>query len=459
MGKKWLLWGAIPLLPIIAIIGVIILVVLLMAGHQQEKNNAGACGGGDKAQTAANSGGGGNSKTASSGDQKKEAQKVYSVLAGMGMPKENIAGILGNWQVESGIDPTSIQGIMPGGPEAYNINGPQHKAKMNDTAGGIGFGQWTGGRNVNLRNYAKQKHKNWYDDTLQLNFLAVGDDPLDKGAFMEMVHKSKGSPYEAARWYHDHWERSAAGFEPERGNNATQWMGQFGGWKADKALAKSVVGQVGDTKDAADTKQADQSKTCNTSGTDQTAGGTGKYVNPFKDVKGYQASRVDQGYDAIGSGPVYSMTSGVIVEVSSGWSGGVTSPDEWNLIKITDGPMKGKFIYYAEACKLTGGLHVGSKVTESTKLCDMNPSSVEFGWGEPPGHSHQPMATKWYHSAPGCTGNGAITNFGQNFSDLIESLGGKPGTHQAGCPTQKDPLPKGYPKWTKAKAKGKGKGK
>ena len=52
------------------------------------------------------------------------AKLVYSVLHELGLADENIAGCLGNWEVESGIDPTSVETIFS---EPYCI-GPRKQA-------------------------------------------------------------------------------------------------------------------------------------------------------------------------------------------------------------------------------------------------------------------------------------------------------------------------------------------
>lgn len=43
------------------------------------------------------------------GDQKDSAQKIWSILKSYGFKNTNIAGVLGNWEIESGLDPTAIE--------------------------------------------------------------------------------------------------------------------------------------------------------------------------------------------------------------------------------------------------------------------------------------------------------------------------------------------------------------
>lgn len=78
------------------------------------------------------------------------AQKTWNFFRDKGVSKETTAGIMGNLQQESGINPKSRQ-----------ANGP-----------GRGIAQWSvGGRFNTLVNRAKKAHKSWEDLGVQLDFL------------------------------------------------------------------------------------------------------------------------------------------------------------------------------------------------------------------------------------------------------------------------------------------------
>ncbi len=173
-------------------------------------------------------------------DVEKNAKEIYSVLSSWGMPKENIAGILGNWSQESGIDPTSVQNFPSG---TYAMTAEKASAAQN-TDNGIGLGQWTFGRNTLLRQYAKSKGVDWFTIKAQLAFMADGDNPGDVTVFKDMLKTSQGSPRTAALHFHENWERStdgAAGLTA-RGDNAEMWFGKMSGWSVDSSI-------VGDVKD------------------------------------------------------------------------------------------------------------------------------------------------------------------------------------------------------------------
>lgn len=114
-----------------------------------------------------------------------------------GAKPNGIAAILGNWKIESDIEPKRAEGdymAKPVGCKSYetcwddeswlSMTGPQIYGAGKGTTilkRGLGLAQWTDTpgsyRNTNLRNYAKNHGKKWYDITLQLDFMVNGDDP------------------------------------------------------------------------------------------------------------------------------------------------------------------------------------------------------------------------------------------------------------------------------------------
>jgi hypothetical protein len=176
-------------------------------------------------------------------DVEKNAEEIYSVLSSWGMPKENIAGILGNWSQESGIDPTSVQNFPTG---TYSMTAVKASAAQN-TDNGIGLGQWTFGRNTLLRQYAKSKGVDWFTTKAQLAFMVDGDNPGDVTVFKDMLKKSQVSPRAAALHFHENWERSADGAAglTARGDKAEMWFGKMSGWSVDSSIVGGVKNIVG----------------------------------------------------------------------------------------------------------------------------------------------------------------------------------------------------------------------
>ena len=132
-----------------------------------------------------------NSMDGSNVDEDKEMEKhaefIFSVFKAWGMSNENIAGVLGNWSVESGLDPSSIETIFD---ERFFI-GPKKQAAIDadlkieaidadyarrypaiDVAG-AGYGAWTNGRMTELMDFAEEKGRDWYDPELNWRTRSV----------------------------------------------------------------------------------------------------------------------------------------------------------------------------------------------------------------------------------------------------------------------------------------------
>jgi hypothetical protein len=182
------------------------------------------------------------------------AKTIYSVLSAWGMPDENIAGIIGNWDAESHIDPTSVQGDF----DSPQVMSDAKKQKATDTDNGIGLGQWTFGRNANLRGYADALGKDWWTLETQLGFMVSDAEGLDARVVKLMISESKGTPSDAALYFHANWERSAdtPQMAERRATYATKWMGLFSGWTKNEALAQSILAQAGTTVTGANTARA-----------------------------------------------------------------------------------------------------------------------------------------------------------------------------------------------------------
>lgn len=200
----------------------------------------------------------------------ENAKLVFGVLSAWGMGDENIAGILGNWDAESGIDPTGVETIYD---EPFALGSKKKDAESKgfdvDLIApaygarfpgvdliGIGLGQWSNGRNTQLTDYARGAGKSWATLETQLGFMISKDSgaPVIK----HMISTPIGTPVEAAMYFHDEWERSAdtPALAARRGEKATKWMGMFSGWEKNAALADSILAQSGTTVTDANTSRA-----------------------------------------------------------------------------------------------------------------------------------------------------------------------------------------------------------
>jgi len=180
------------------------------------------------------------------------AKTTYSVLSAWGMPDENVAGIIGNWDAESHIDPTSVQGYF-NSPQAMS---DEKKAAAANLDNGIGLGQWTFGRNQKLRDYAAARGTDWWTLESQLGYMISTDSGAEivKG----MIKTSQGTAAQAALYFHRVWEVSADSdaAAQRRADNAVKWMGLFSGWTKNQQLADSILTQAGTTVEGANTTRA-----------------------------------------------------------------------------------------------------------------------------------------------------------------------------------------------------------
>lgn len=91
---------------------------------------------------------------------------IYKYLFTLGWTKEAIAGILGNMDVESSMNPALIEG------RGYSTLPDNNTVLAITTQTGVGLVQWTGTTNTppagqKLASFAIRYNKNWYDGELQ----------------------------------------------------------------------------------------------------------------------------------------------------------------------------------------------------------------------------------------------------------------------------------------------------
>lgn len=204
----------------------------------------------------------------------KHAQLAYSFYSTYGAPDEHIAGILGNWTHESGIDPTSIEGIYT---EKYSVDGSRKASAVADLnsytlnklfpmyansglsinqnaykAGdgkyycGLGLGQWTGPRALHLIETAVSADMPWYSMELQLIFSISTDS--GKSTLDNWFSKPEANPSTAAEYFMRNWEGIVNGTLSGRQQKAEEWYAMMGEWVADVDYANSLIELAGVVK-------------------------------------------------------------------------------------------------------------------------------------------------------------------------------------------------------------------
>ena len=151
---------------------------------------------------------------------------------------------------------------------------------------------------------------------------------------------------------------------------------------------------------------------------EQLATGGHPYQNPLRQVSGLIPERVDMGVDFAGTGPVYAIGAGVVMQAKaccSGWPGG-----GWITYQLTDGPAVGEVVYFAE--DVTPSVQVGQKVTPGTVIGHMysGGSGIETGWAMLDSGSAESQLPE----AGGIGGAGPFpTAIGMNFESLLRAVG------------------------------------
>jgi hypothetical protein len=136
---------------------------------------------------------------------------IANKLKGAGYSKAHIAGVLGNFQLESGFNPRVNEGGKVGAPMGV---------------GGYGFGQWTGGRQTGLVNFAKQQRMDPGDPNLQAKFLLYELEGPEKKAAAYL--KGAASPEESARRFLTDFERAGIPKTQQRQEAARAIYGKLG---------------------------------------------------------------------------------------------------------------------------------------------------------------------------------------------------------------------------------------
>ena len=96
---------------------------------------------------------------------------------------KGIAAVLGNWEFESGLNPSIV----------------------NSGGGASGLGQWLGGRLSGLKSYASRHGKSWKNAGVQLDFALHGDS--SNSSILKRVLRGNGSVSSLANDFSNDWER------------------------------------------------------------------------------------------------------------------------------------------------------------------------------------------------------------------------------------------------------------
>jgi hypothetical protein len=129
----------------------------------------------------------------------------------LGLTDAQAAGVLGNFAQESGFNPRVNEGGKVGAPMGQ---------------GGYGLAQWTGGRQTNLVNFARQKRMDPGDPYLQAQFLTSELQGPEKSALASL--RGAVSPEQSALVFRRDYERAGEPNDANRLQAARTAFNQLG---------------------------------------------------------------------------------------------------------------------------------------------------------------------------------------------------------------------------------------
>jgi surface antigen/uncharacterized protein (DUF427 family) len=198
-------------------------------------------------------------------DQLASAQAIYNYAMAHGGNLNGICAVLGNFQVEGNIDPTSVETIFSEpfemGPlkqqaqsEGFMISAmdPAYSAQYPAIVqAGIGWGQWTNERDVALLAFAKAQNKNWYDPALQIQFATTGDSPGAITALNNTLDAKVAQDIPTlTNYFLNNWEGNPGNKIADRVQAAQDWYAYFikaasgGSSSANVAVPAEYVGKL-----------------------------------------------------------------------------------------------------------------------------------------------------------------------------------------------------------------------
>lgn len=351
------------------------------------------------------------------------AEMTWNYFVGKGLSNVAVAGIMGNFTIESGFDPT----IQNGGGDVSDPSTLTTKAwgiPQWDPGSKVSSIQQQSGVNGNIDDLATQLQIIWWEMSTN-NSPSAGWDYQTYTAINDIS--------QATQYWQNHFEGLVGPVEQTRLDAANNWL-------------KTAAGQGTVTPSTTSIPAAPNS--CGSTSTTSSSGG---YVNPLKDVQQLKPERIDQGVDYGGQGPVEAIGNGQIIGSSltnDGWDFG--GYDAFIVEHLADGTAAGKNVYVAEDCVPVSGLHTGETVTAGQPLCNItDPTStgIETGWANSAGTLPESQMTEAgsINGGSECILNNIPTLIGQNYNQLLVSLGATSGLHET--PGTCGALPSGWPAW------------
>lgn len=187
------------------------------------------------------------------------AKFSYDYLTQRGYTLAGISAMLGNFDVESSINPKRAEGDYLSPPVGASGNSWDDPAWLsmgglaiygkypNILHRGLGLGQWTDTADGSIRHtllldYAKTKNKKWYDLELQLDFIFNGDSPGARTAADNTAGSKVGTTVpELTVYFLNFWEGNPGDKVAERIQAAQNWYAYFSESSTDLSASSKEV--------------------------------------------------------------------------------------------------------------------------------------------------------------------------------------------------------------------------
>lgn len=204
------------------------------------------------------------------GTMEECAQKLYSILHELGLNDNQIAGALGNWQQESGIDSTKIECVYSDyGSDKWNsaasdlnawtvnhvfpayersrpdihLNKAGYRMSNGQYCCGIGIAQWTGPSAETIQTVAAEHDYCWYDFNFQIAYI-IARCPTGRQNYWE-TYKSATAGYSASQcalyFMHTYEGVNSESVIGSRQSYAEEWASTIQTYSADSTYARTVL--------------------------------------------------------------------------------------------------------------------------------------------------------------------------------------------------------------------------
>lgn len=205
------------------------------------------------------------------GKRIENSHQIYSIFKSRGYSDIQIAALLGNLDVESGLDPTSVEGIYGNG-NKYSVTTADKKEALADLPSyvdntlfpmydkngttyspsayvanqdgkrypGIGMIQWTAGNAYNLIANAENLDHNWYDIDFQIAYMLANDAPTSHANFWDEFKNQDGDIETVTKWFAAEYEGNTTNGQTARITRAKLWYAAIQTYSVDEDYANSV---------------------------------------------------------------------------------------------------------------------------------------------------------------------------------------------------------------------------